>query len=285
MTDIYKTFQVKGGRVDALRGLSLAIEKGEVFGFLGPNGAGKTTMIKILMGLIRPSAGKAKIMGHDSLSHLARKQVGYLPENPAFYDYLTAQEYLFFVAKTFGMHDKQVHEKTTEVLKLLGLSDARNRPIRGYSKGMVQRLGLAQALIHDPDVYILDEPMSGLDPLGRSLMKDIILDLKKRGKCVFFSTHITSDVEAVCDRVGIVLQGTLRELERVDSIMVEGIIGYRVQMRSTDSRRQIDRYVPKDEFPKFIKEASDAGMTIEAIEPKRKDLESFFLDIVKGRTC
>lgn len=284
--DIHKTFPGKrGNKVNALKGLSLTVDQGEVFGFLGPNGAGKTTTIKILMGLIRPSGGQARIMGHDAGSHRGRKQVGYLPENPAYYDYLTAREYLLFVARTFGMNKGRVNEKIEELLRLLELWDARDRTLRGYSKGMVQRLGLAQALIHDPDVYVLDEPMSGLDPLGRALIKKIILDLRAKGKCVFFSTHITSDVEAVCDRVGIVLQGTLREVERIDSIMAVGLMGYQVLLQGAVPERRIDRYVPKDDLPKFMKETFDSGMEIVHIEPKRKDLESFFLDIVKGNSC
>ncbi len=286
IVEIEKTFPGKrGNKVNALKGLSLTVDRGEVFGFLGPNGAGKTTTIKILMGLIRPSAGQARIMGHDAGSHLGRKQVGYLPENPAYYDYLTASEYLLFVARTFGMNKGQVGEKIEELLKLLELWDARDRALRGYSKGMVQRLGLAQALIHDPDVYVLDEPMSGLDPLGRALIKKIILDLRAKGKCVFFSTHITSDVEAVCDRVGIVLQGSLRDVKRIDSIMAEGLMGYQVRFQGNEPGLQFDRYVPKDDLPKFMKEILDSRSEIVFIEPKRKDLESFFLDIVKGNEC
>ena len=159
------------------------------------------------MGLIKPTAGQAKIMGYDGGSPLGRKHTGFLPENPAFYDYLTAEEYLAFTAKLFDMSGTEAVKKTGETLKLLDLWEARNRPLRSYSKGMVQRLGLAQTLIHDPDVYILDEPMSGLDPVGRALVKEIITDLRARGKCVFFSTHITADVETVCDRVGVIVNG------------------------------------------------------------------------------
>ncbi len=283
IADVHKTYRLKGGKVDALRGLSLSIGQGEVFGFLGPNGAGKTTTIKIMMGLIRPSAGQVRILGHDAGSALARKNVGYLPENPSFYDYLTAREYLVFIGKVFGMDHDHLRKRSEEVLKLLDLWDARNRSIRGYSKGMVQRLGLAQTLIHEPDVYVLDEPMSGLDPLGRALMKEVILGLKKKGKCVFFSTHITSDVEAVCDRVGIILGGTLRRLDRVDSILTEGIRGYDIRIRrANDSEQQSIRYVPKDELAKFMEDAVNSRADIALIEPRRKDLESFFLDIVKG---
>jgi len=280
--DIYKTFRgERGARVDALSGFSLAVEKAEIFGFLGPNGAGKTTTIKILMGLIKPSSGRARILGHDTGSHLARIHVGYLPENPSFYDYLSAEEYLTFVAKTFGMSEPLRKEKIENALKLLHLWDARNRPVRGYSKGMVQRLGLAQAIIHDPEVYILDEPMSGLDPIGRALVKDIILDLKAQGKCVFFSTHITADVESVCDRVGIIVDGILQRVEMVDTILTEGIIGYHLRVRTPGSAEQKEFDVTKGELEGFITDLQKSGQEITLIEPKRKDLEAFFLDVVK----
>jgi ABC-2 type transport system ATP-binding protein len=286
ISDLYKTFPGKRRtKVDALAGFSLTVQKGEVFGFLGPNGAGKTTTIKILMGLIKPSAGQARIAGHDTSSPLARRQVGYLPENPSFYDYLTAREYLTFVGKIFGMGDAQLVQKAEEVLRLLDLWDAKNRPIRGYSKGMVQRLGLAQALIHEPDVYILDEPMSGLDPMGRVLVKDIIIDLKQKGKTVFFSTHITADVESVCDRVGIIIGGILRSVEKVETILTEGVVGYQIRFRVAENSEAKEAYIEKNQLPAFINEMKASGHEITMIEPKRKNLEDFFVDIVKGRAA
>jgi ABC-2 type transport system ATP-binding protein len=279
-----KTFRGnRGTKVDALKDLNLNIGKGEIFGFLGPNGAGKSTTIKIIMGLIRPTSGEAFIMGFETGSPLARKQVGYLPENPAFYDFLSANEYLDFVGKTFAMEKTLLSRRKDEVLSLLELTDARNRPMRGYSKGMVQRLGLAQVLLHDPDVYILDEPMSGLDPLGRALVKAIMLDLRGRGKSVFFSTHITSDVESVCDRVGIILKGELKSVERVDKIMTEGILGYQIRIKGKGSDTSAEHFVEKESLPAFLASERDAGKEIALVEPKRKNLEEFFLDIVKGR--
>ncbi len=281
---ICKTFKGKrGARVEAVKDLSLVIKQGEIFGFLGPNGAGKSTTIKLLMGLVRPTGGSASIMGHDVGSHLSRKHVGYLPENPAFYDYLSAEEYLIFIGKTFGMKEPALKEKAEKVLRLLDLWEARKRRMREYSKGMVQRLGLAQVLIHDPDVYILDEPMSGLDPIGRALVKGIILDLKSQGKCVFFSTHITSDVETVCDRVGIVLKGVLQSVERVESIMTEGITGYHVRIKDKGADEDREEYAAKDEISEVVGRAQAAGSEITLIEPKRKNLEEFFLDIVKRK--
>jgi ABC-2 type transport system ATP-binding protein len=283
LTNLSKTF--KGGKrnvVEAVKGLTLGIDQGEIFGFLGPNGAGKSTTIKMIMGLIKPVSGQVRIMGTDAVSHLSHKYVGYLPENPSFYDYLSAEEYLTFVGRTFGISEALLKKKTASMLKLLDLWEARNRPMRGYSKGMVQRLGLAQALIHDPEVYILDEPMSGLDPVGRALVKEIIMELRVRGKCVFFSTHITADVESVCDRVGIIVNGTLQRVEKVGTILNEGILGYHLQVRSPGSVEQNEFDVSKADLPKFIADIYTSGQEITLIEPKRKNLEAFFLDIVKG---
>lgn len=283
--NISKTFKGKKGNVlEALKNLSFEIEPGEVFGFLGPNGAGKSTTIKILIGLISPLNGEARIMGHDARSSNARKHIGYLPENPAFYDYLTAVEYLSFVGATFSMTATQVKEKSESVLRLLELWDAGNRPISGYSKGMVQRLGVAQVLLHDPEVYILDEPMSGLDPIGRALVKDIILDLKRRGKTVFFSTHITSDVETVCDRVGIILQGSLKSVEHVQSILTEGVTGYRVRL-SRESGVFEEISVSKENLVAFLSNKREGGIEVSLVEPERKNLEQFFLDIVNNKQC
>ena len=211
ITDLTKYFKAKRARsVEAVKNLSLTVKHGEVIGFLGPNGAGKSTTIKILMGLIKPTSGHARIMGHEAGTHHARKQVGYLPENPAFYEFLTGEEYLDFVGKTFNMANTLLSSRSKYVLDLFELWDARKRAIRNYSKGMVQRLGLAQTLIHDPDVYIFDEPMSGLDPIGRKMVSDLILELKAREKTIFFSSHILSDIERCCDKAAIIVGGTLR---------------------------------------------------------------------------
>ncbi|BCG46915.1 Efflux ABC transporter, ATP-binding protein [Citrifermentans bremense] len=265
--------------VEALKGLDLCIGKGEVVGFLGPNGAGKSTTIKCVMGLIRPSAGRATIMGLDATRADARQAVGYLPENPAFYDYLSAEEYLKFVAKVFGMPDDQAEQRCQEMLQILELWDARKRLIRSYSKGMVQRVGLAQVLIHDPDVYILDEPMSGLDPLGRALVKDIILDLKKKGKSVFFSTHITDDVEKVCDRVAVIDKGNLLAFDSVDSILQRGIEGYTLYLVTPQGERE-ELFAPKDDLQSVIQQTVADHKSIEKIEPLRKDMEAFFLEML-----
>jgi len=289
--------QFKGKRrttVDALKNLNLKIESGEVFGFLGPNGAGKSTTIKIVMGLLRPTVGTTSIMGLDSALADSRRRVGFLPENPAFYDFLSAEEYLAFVGSQFRMDASLLVRRTEEVLKRLDLWDARKRPMRSYSKGMVQRVGLAQTLIHDPDVYILDEPMSGLDPIGRALVKDIILDLKNRGKCVFFSTHITDDVEKICDRVGVIVKGSLVAVDRVENILRNGLEGYFVHMQLPEAdsgsfagihalRRTgtfSEFYVPCSAFNVFMGAVNTSGREVVLVEPKRRDLEDFFLTLV-----
>lgn len=279
-TEMSKVFRGKKGvHVNALKSMSLQIEQGEVFGFLGPNGAGKSTAIKVLLGLICSTSGSARIMGVDVKESSARLHVGYLPENPSFYDFLTGEEYLRFIGKSFRMDSSSVSSKSAESLQRLDLWEARKRPIRSYSKGMVQRLGLAQTLIHDPAVYILDEPMSGLDPIGRALVKDIIRELKDRGKTVFFSTHITADVEVVCDRVGVINKGTLLTVDSVASILQRGVEGYAVQLSLPDGTTD-ERLVAKTDLHTFIEQSIAERWGIERIEPKRKDIEAFFLELV-----
>src|SRR5882762_8383956 len=196
----------------ALRPLNLTIQEGEIFGFLGPNGAGKTTTLKLLMGLIFPTAGSARILGMEVDDPLMKAQIGFLPEQPYFYDYLTARELLDYYGQLSGVDPKQRSRKVNEVLQRVGLPDAGAVQLRKFSKGMLQRVGIAQAILHDPKVVFLDEPMSGLDPMGRREVRDLIEELKKQGKTVFFSTHILSDAEALCDRVAILPLGVLRDV-------------------------------------------------------------------------
>lgn len=290
----------RGKRVSALKSLELDIHKGEVFGFLGPNGAGKSTTIKILMGLIRPTSGDVSLCGIPSENPAARRRVGYLPENPAFYDFLNAREFLKFVGSCHKMSQDNIREQSDRVLELLGLEDAANRPIRGFSKGMVQRLGIAQTLLHDPDLFILDEPMSGLDPLGRSLVKDIILNLKQQGKTVFFSTHVTADVERVCDRVGVIVSGVLQEQRAVSELMREGVDGYYCRVRGGDETLLnsfdvgmcdgglVEIFVPRSRFDNFSTEFLSSGGSFDLVEPRRRDIENYFLDLVckaEGASC
>lgn len=208
--------------IRALHGLSLSVRPGEIYGFLGPNGAGKTTTLKILMGLMRATSGKTEVLGRPAGEVDVRRRIGFLPESPYFYDYLTAEEFLSFYGDLAGLRRSERSSRVTQLLELVGLTDARTRQLRKFSKGMLQRVGLAQALIHDPELVILDEPMSGLDPLGRKQVRDLILGLRDQGKTVFFSTHIIPDVEMICDRVGIVVKGRMLAMGRVDELVSHG---------------------------------------------------------------
>src|ERR1700687_3745967 len=194
----------------SLEGLTMSVEDGEVFGFLGPNGAGKSTTIKLLVGLIFPTAGTAHILGKSINDIFMHRDIGSLPEQPYFYDYLTAEELLDYFARFHEFTGTERRERVQRMLKKVGLETAGKIQLRKYSKGMLQRVGLAQAILHDPKVVILDEPMSGLDPVGRREVRDIILELKQAGKTVLFSTHILSDAEMLCDRVGVIVGGKLR---------------------------------------------------------------------------
>jgi ABC-2 type transport system ATP-binding protein len=288
-----KTYQGKRRqRIAALKDLHLSVAPGEVFGFLGPNGAGKSTTIKILVGQLKPTGGSARIFGQNVDTPQARSRIGYLPENPAFYDFLTAQEYLDLVGRCHAMSPDAIRRESARVLSLLDLVDAARRPIRGYSKGMVQRLGLAQALLHTPDLYIFDEPMSGLDPVGRALVKEIMLELKKQGKTVFFSTHVIADVEAVCDRIGIVAKGELRAEDAVSDIIAAGIDGYLVRLgqlppeslwayRLEPTPDCTTLFVPREKFSIVLRQLDQVACPIQLIDPHRKSLEDFFLKTVK----
>jgi ABC-2 type transport system ATP-binding protein len=194
----------------ALRPFNLTVQEGELFGFLGPNGAGKTTTLKLLMGLIFPTAGRARILGMEVDDPVMKAQIGFLPEQPYFYDYLTARELLEYYGQLSGMDSKHRSGKVNEVLGRVGLPDVGGVQLRKFSKGMLQRVGIAQAILHNPRVVFFDEPMSGLDPMGRREVRDLMEELKLEGKTVFFSTHILSDAEALCDRVAIIHQGELR---------------------------------------------------------------------------
>ena len=211
---VSKVFKKEFSRkeVHALKSLTLQVQTGEVFGFLGPNGAGKSTAIKLLLNLIRPTSGRLSIAGKDVADKDVHRMIGYLPENPYFYDHLSAQELLWFGGKSCDMDDVTIQERTVALLEQLDLTEAMKRPLRSYSKGMVQRAGLALALIHDPTILILDEPMSGLDPMGRKKVFDLIARLKSEGKTVFFSSHILHDIERLCDRAGILINGSLTRL-------------------------------------------------------------------------
>lgn len=216
-----KEYRVGFGRrtVMALDHLDLEVEEGEVFGFLGHNGAGKTTTIKLLMGLVYPTSGEAWILGRSICDVEVKQYIGFLPESPFFYEYLTAEEFLVFYGQLFGIEGLKLAKRIDELLELVSMTDARHRPLGKFSKGMLQRIGIAQALINDPILVVLDEPMSGLDPIGRRDVRDIILRLKHEGKTIFFSSHILPDVEMVCDRIGILVKGRLKAVGTVPELV------------------------------------------------------------------
>lgn len=222
--DLKKVYKQRTKEIRALNGISFSINKGEIFGFLGPNGAGKSTTIKIIMGLIKPTSGKVLINGIDVSNPTSRKKVGFLPENPSFVDTIKGKELLLFSASMYGIEKNIAEEKAEELLELLSLEDARDREMRKYSKGMIQKIGFASSIIHDPDILILDEPMSGLDPVGRRQFKEIFKRLRTKGKTIFFSSHIIPDVEDLCDRVAIINNGELiRIIERSEMKDLESL--------------------------------------------------------------
>jgi ABC-2 type transport system ATP-binding protein len=222
-----------------IRGISLEIQQGEVFGFLGPNGAGKTTTIKIITGLIRPDTGQAQVLGEPAGTIGAKKKIGFLQESPYFYEHLTGYEFLNIHARLTGIQD--VTERVDELLSLVGLEQARNQRLALYSRGMLQRIGIAQALLGDPQVLILDEPLSGLDPIGRKEIKDIILQEKEKGKTIFFSSHILPDAEAICDRVGIIINGEIKETGELDMLLKKSLQADRMTLEDWFYRQITDR--------------------------------------------
>lgn len=282
----------------ALNRLTLSIEKGEVFGFLGPNGAGKTTTIKILMGLIFPTEGFARILGQPAGQPEAYRSVGFLPEQPYFYDYLTANELLDYLGSFFPFTVSERRQRRDAALDQVGLSDARHMQLRKYSKGMLQRAGIAQAIFHNPDVVILDEPMSGLDPIGRREIRDLIVELKTQGKTVFFSTHILSDAEALCDRVAILNQGNLVGIGPITDLL-KPQKGYEVTLicSSTDrveelrsltgqavvaSGGQFRMEIAEEKLQDFLTLCNQDGIRLISLNPVRLRLEDHFEELLQA---
>lgn len=231
-------------RVIAVKDLNLEVREGEVYGLLGPNGSGKSTTLKILLGLVTPTTGTSKIFGQDSRDYRSHRDVGFLPENPYFYKYLTAEETLAFYGKICGMSGKALSARIDELLDLVGMEDARHRRVGGYSKGMLQRIGLAQALIQDPRLLVLDEPTAGVDPLGSRQIRDMILKLKERGKTVLLTSHLLEQVQEVCDRVGIMARGLMmREGRLEDLVTIESQTEYLVENATPELAAKIEELV------------------------------------------
>ncbi len=260
-------------RVHALKGLDLRVAEGEVFGLLGPNGSGKSTTIKILLGLLHPTAGSVRVLGGSPRDIRLKARIGYLGEESHFYPHLNADETLAFFGKIFALSSKEIARRSDALIRRTGLEDARKRPVGEYSKGMLRRIGLAQALINDPDLLILDEPTAGLDPIGNREVKDLLLELKRRGKTVLISSHLLADVEDVCDRVAILHQGQLKACGSVEKLLED------------DQRTQIisPRLSPEtiEAVRALISEREGDRHTIEVGAPSTR-LEELFLRTVKS---
>ncbi len=293
LTKTYRT-PLARRKVEALRGVSFTVQRGHIFGFVGPNGAGKTTTIRTLMGLIRPTTGSATILGHAIPSRQARFKVGFLPEAPYFYDYLTVGELLDLAGRLFGLSASVRKQRTKDLIARVGLERAQTQSLKKFSKGMLQRAGLAQALMNDPELVVLDEPMSGLDPIGRKEVRDLILELRDQGKTVFFSTHILSDVEAITDRVAIIARGQLQAHGTPSELVRKTILGVDITVRlpaDADAgeltagadrvRRLADELsltLPADtDVDAWLSRAHAAGAKIVQVTPRHETLEDLFL--------
>jgi ABC-2 type transport system ATP-binding protein len=279
----------------SLENLNLQVESGEVFGFLGPNGAGKSTTIKLLMRLIFPTSGTARILGKSIEDVSTHQVVGYLPEQPYFYDYLTAAELLDYFARFHRLTASDRRERIERMLKKVGLETAKKIQLRKYSKGMLQRVGMAQAILHEPEVVVLDEPMSGLDPLGRREVRDIILELKREGRTVLFSTHILSDAEMLCDRVGVIVGGRLRGVGTPGELVgmrtqgmeilfeVEGAAKkFALMDRATRTGERYRVEVSEGELYGALNELNSVGARILSVAQIKPTLEDFFMHLVEA---
>ena len=273
----------------AVDDLTLSVEPGEIFGLLGPNGAGKTTTLKTLLGLVRPDAGSVRLFGHPPRDVEARKRLGFLPENPYFYDYLTPVEFLDLYGRLHRLSAAERSRRIAAAIERVGLAGRERTPLRKFSKGMVQRVGLAQAIQHDPDLVILDEPMSGLDPVGRREVRDLILALKAQGKTIFFSSHILQDAEMICDRVAILFKGKLRAVGRLDDlaspeakwveVTVRGPVPDRIpgQRRANPDGTTLLTLAGFETLASVVSAVTSAGGTISGVWPRRETLEDLFM--------
>jgi len=283
----------------ALSDLSFSVESGTIFGFLGPNGAGKTTTLKLLTGLIYPTSGEGFIFGKSIRDISVKKKLGFLPERPYFYEYLTGHEFLNFCGELFGLDRKIRLDKIEALLDLVHLKGSEHLQLRRYSKGMLQRIGMAQALINDPELVIFDEPMSGLDPIGRKEVRDIMLHLKKLGKTVFFSTHILSDAEVICDQVAILIKGKLKSQGKLTTLLnprtksidvfLRGVSHEMIQQISTIAttveRHDEAYFVSVDDeskLSKLLEWLTKVGGEIISVVPRKECLEDIFMEEIRG---
>ncbi|MCB9622224.1 MAG: ABC transporter ATP-binding protein [Polyangiales bacterium] len=295
--DLVKTYRTGFFRkkVEAVRGISFEVRHGEIFGLLGPNGAGKTTTIKCLLRLVFPTSGELKVYGLSPEKRESMLRVGYMPENPYVYRYLKPLELLDLCGRLAGMPGKERRDRSEAMIDKVGLRHAVDRPIGKFSKGMMQRVGLAQALLHDPELLVLDEPMSGLDPIGRKEIRDILLEQKKRGKTLLFTSHILSDVEMLCDRVSILQKGRVTAEGKLSELLSSEVAQSEVELRNVsaslreslakvegveihDAEAAVLLTVPEAEIASTLRAALDGGARVVAVRPQRKSLEDLFVE-------
>ncbi|MFB3896852.1 MAG: ABC transporter ATP-binding protein [bacterium] len=292
------TVGLKKHKTVALNHLNLEVQSGEIFGFIGPNGAGKTTTIKLILGLLFPSEGKTWLLEQPVSKVDIKKRIGFLPENPYFYDYLKGEEILHFMGQLYGINKTDRIRKVDDLLVKVGLQDAREMPLRKYSKGMLQRIGLAQALINEPELVILDEPLTGLDPIGRKEMRDLILTMREEGKTVFFSTHILSDAEMICDRVGMLMKGNLTKVGNLTELLnpkiksIEVVIAglsalgkqtlQQMALRSKDMGTEYIVNIAEEKYvPAVLDLVNKEHAKLISLVPLKESLEEVFMEEVK----
>lgn len=297
VSELHKTFFVGflRKRVDAVRGVSFDVKRGEVFGFVGPNGAGKTTSIKMILQLIFPTRGQIKLFGRSTLDPNVRRRLGYLPENPYIYSYLRPLEFLDLCGRLTGLSAQQRRKRSEELVNRLGIAHALDRPIGRFSKGMTQRLGFCQALLHEPELLILDEPFSGLDPIGRKDIRDLMLELKAQGRTVLLTSHVLSDVEVLSERVAIVRKGRVSAYGAIDDLLRPEVRRVEVELGNVDgelrqklervarSVKQLDEQITvavvegDEDVPAVLNVALGAGARVLAVTPHRETLEDLFV--------
>jgi ABC-2 type transport system ATP-binding protein len=279
-------------RVEAVKEASFDVGRGEVFGYLGPNGSGKTTTLKMLMGLVFPTRGRVEVLGRPVPNREAKRKLGYLPESPYFYEYLAPEEFLDLVGALFDVPRKIRRERAAQLITRVGLDHARGRPLRKFSKGMLQRIGIAQALMGDPELVVLDEPMTGLDPLGRKEIRDLMLELKREGRTVLYSTHILPDVEMTCDRVAMIFAGRIRSVGPLSELLTARLLSTEVCLRHDVGQIPqlpeggVVRQTPDGmlvDLPEgadvdaFLRAALSAKSSIISVTPRRESLEDLFV--------
>jgi len=297
--DLHKSFNIGfiPKKMKILKGISLSVEQGEIFGYLGPNGAGKTTTIKCILGLIFPQKGKIEIFGNPHLALKAKEKIGFLPENPYFYDHLTASEFLDFYSQLYVMDKNKKEEKIKNLFQLVGLEQSADLQLRKFSRGMMQRIGLAQALLNDPSLVFLDEPLGGLDPVGRKEIRDIIVRLKEEGKTVFLCSHILQDIEMICDRVAIIVngkiinQGALQDLISEKTHFTEVVFSgvdprefeSLAERLSDQSGRTLLKVFEEENVEKVLELIQSKKGKLHSLIPRTETLEDLFMEVVKQK--